>query len=51
MYIIGNTNNNVVGTLKWDGYNFQGRKSSGWVNLDNPPFTNTDYFLSKNIFR
>jgi hypothetical protein len=47
---IGDADNNVVGTLKWDGYNFQGRKSGGWVNLDNLSFTNTDYFLSSVAF-
>lgn len=32
--VIGTTTGTVDGTIRWNGTNFQGYKSGGWVNLD-----------------
>jgi hypothetical protein len=38
---IGNTANNNTGSIRWDGSNFQGRNTTGWVNLDAQPIAHS----------
>jgi len=53
--MLGNTAGANAGTIRWDGFNFQGYNGTGWVNLDvqnnnpwilipNAPFGNPELF-------
>ena len=37
--LLGNTSNNNLGTIRWNGTEFEGRTASGWVSLSSSSYT------------